>query len=70
MDQVIHTWDLAVAIGVDRHPDPEVVEACVSMFLPEMPKVGRAAGFVGPEVAVPADAPAQDRLLGAMGRQP
>ena len=70
MDQVIHTWDLAVAIGADRHVDAEVVEACVSMFLPEMPKVGRAAGFVGPEVAVPSDAPAQDRLLGAMGRQP
>ena len=40
------------------------------MFVPQMPEVGRAAGFVGPEVAVAADASAQDRLLGAMGRHP
>jgi uncharacterized protein (TIGR03086 family) len=70
MDQLVHTWDLAVAIGGDRHLDGELVEACVAIFLPEMPNIGRAAGFVGPEVPVPADAPAQDRLLGAMGRRP
>jgi hypothetical protein len=29
-----------------------------------------AAGIVGPAVAVPSDASAQDRLLGAMSRQP
>jgi len=70
MDQLVHTWDLAVAIGGDRGLDPELVEACAAMFLPEMPNVARAAGFVGPEVPVPADASAQDRLLGAMGRRP
>jgi uncharacterized protein (TIGR03086 family) len=70
MDQLVHTWDLAVAIGGDRRLDGELVEACVAMFLPEMPNIGRAAGFVGPEVPVPDDAPAQDRLLGAMGRRP
>jgi uncharacterized protein (TIGR03086 family) len=70
MDQLVHTWDLAVAIGGDRQLDPELVEACVTMFLPQMPEIGRAAGIVGPEVPLPADASAQDRLLGAMGRQP
>jgi uncharacterized protein (TIGR03086 family) len=70
MDQLVHTWDLAVAIGGDRHLDPEVLAACVAMFLPDMPNIGRAAGIVGPEVPVPAAAPAQDRLLGAMGRRP
>jgi uncharacterized protein (TIGR03086 family) len=70
MDQVVHTWDLAVAIGGDRRLDPELVEACVAVFLPDMPNIGRAAGIVGPEVPVPTDAPAQDRLLGAMGRRP
>ena len=67
---LIHTWDLAMAIGADRHLDPELAEVCVAMFLPDMPNAGRAAGFVGPEVAVPARASAQDRLLGAMGRRP
>jgi uncharacterized protein (TIGR03086 family) len=70
MDQLIHTWDLAVAIGADRRLDPEIVEAVVAWFLPEMPEIGRAAGIVGPEVPVSANTSAQDRLLGAMGRQP
>lgn len=70
MDQLIHTWDLAVAIDASRTLDETLVDACVAMFLPQMPELGRAAGIVGPEVLVPPDAPAQDRLLGAMGRHP
>jgi len=70
MDQLVHTWDLAVAIGGDPRLDPELVDAIVAMFLPQMPEVGRSAGLVGPEVEVPDDASPQDRLLGAMGRQP
>jgi uncharacterized protein (TIGR03086 family) len=70
MDQLIHTWDLAVAIDGDRTLDPELVDTIVAMFLPQMPEVGRNAGIVGPSVSVPADASAQDQLLGAMGRQP
>ena len=70
MDQLIHTWDLAVAIGQDRRMDPELAEAIVEMFLPQMPEIGRQAGFVGPEVAVSAGAPAAHRLLAAMGRNP
>jgi uncharacterized protein (TIGR03086 family) len=70
MDQLVHTWDLAVAIGGDPTLDPELVEVIVAMFLPHMPEIGRQAGIVGPEVAVAAGASAQDRLLGAMGRHP
>jgi uncharacterized protein (TIGR03086 family) len=70
MDQLIHTWDLAVAISADRQLDGEVVEAVVDMFLPQMPEIGRQAGLVGPAVPVRAGASAQDRLLGAMGRNP
>lgn len=70
MDQLIHTWDLATTLGVDADLDPETTEAIAAMFLPAMPEVGRQAGFVGPEVPVPADAPAEARLLGAMGRRP
>lgn len=70
MDQLVHTWDLAVAIGGNRRLDPELVEAIVAMFLPQMPEIGRAAGIVGAEIAVSDDASPQDRLLGAMGRRP
>lgn len=70
MDQLVHTWDLSIATGQDPRLDPELAEACVAMFLPHMPEMGRAGGIVGPEVVVPAGATAQDRLLGAMGRRP
>ena len=50
--------------------DPALVDACVAMFLPDMPERGRAGGLVGPAVPVGPDASAQDRLLGAMGRTP
>lgn len=70
MDVLIHTWDLATATGQPAELDPELVEACVAMFLPDMPERGRAAGIVGPAVAVADDATAQDRLLAAMGRTP
>jgi len=70
MDQLVHTWDLAVAIGGSRDLDAEIVASCLAMFVPQMPDVGRAAGFIGPAIDVGADASPQDRLLGAMGRQP
>ena len=70
MDNLVHTWDLATATGQDRKLDDELVEVCIAMFLPDMPERGRAGGLVGPAVAVPSDASPQDRLLGAMGRQP
>lgn len=70
MDQLIHTWDLTMALDADRALDAEVAAAVVSMFLPQMPEVGRQAGFVGPAVEVAAGASAQEVLLGAMGRDP
>lgn len=69
MDTLLHTWDLASATGQDTTLDPELVEACIAMFLPEMPERGRASGIIGAEVPVPADASPQTRLLGVMGRR-
>ncbi len=70
MDVLIHTWDLARATDQDERLDPVLVQACTAMFVPEMPQRGREAGIIGPEVALSADAPAQDRLLAVMGRRP
>ncbi len=69
MDLLVHTWDLAIATGQDIDLDPVVLEACVAMFLPHMPEMGRAAGIVGPAVEVPADGSPQQVFLGAMGRR-
>jgi len=70
MDVLIHTWDLARATHQDERLDPALVQACTEIFVPEMPRRGREAGIIGPEVAVGADASAQERLLAVMGRQP
>lgn len=70
MDLLVHTWDLATATGQHVDLDAVVVDACVEMFLPHMPEMGRAAGIVGPAVEVPADASPHQVLLGAMGRRP
>ena len=70
MDQLVHTWDLATAIGADPTLDAELAEACVAMLLPDGPEIGRQAGLVGPAVEVPSHATAQARLLGGMGRNP
>jgi uncharacterized protein (TIGR03086 family) len=69
MDVLIHTWDLARATGQADRLEPDLVDACTTMFLPDMPERGRAAGIVGPAVKV-GDATPQDRLLAAMGRRP
>jgi uncharacterized protein (TIGR03086 family) len=70
MDVLIHTFDLARATGQDERLDPELVEACIAMFLPDMPERGRHAGIVGPAVTVGPGAMPQDVLLAAMGRTP
>lgn len=70
MDVLVHTWDLARATGQDEQLDARLVEACTAIFLPEMPRRGREAGIIGPEVLLGEDASAQDRLLAAMGRTP
>jgi uncharacterized protein (TIGR03086 family) len=69
MDTLIHTWDLAAATGQSAALDPALVAMCVDTFLPEMPERGRESGLVGAAVTVPADAPAEVRLLAAMGRR-
>jgi uncharacterized protein (TIGR03086 family) len=70
MDVLIHTWDLAHATGQDETLEPALVDACVAMFLPQMPELGREAGIIGPAVDVGPDAGSQAQLLGAMGRRP
>jgi uncharacterized protein (TIGR03086 family) len=70
MDVLIHTFDLARATGQDERLDPGLVEACMAMFLPDMPERGRQAGIVGPAVPVGDGAAPQEVLLAAMGRTP
>ena len=70
MDQFIHGWDLAKAIGQDTTLDPQMAQICYGMCVPDMADQGREAGVIGAVVAVPDNASIQDKLLGYMGRQP
>jgi uncharacterized protein (TIGR03086 family) len=79
-DMVFHGWDLARATGQDDTMDVGEVEAAwagISALPPELLEQFRTPGafgpgveVFGPEVPVAEDAPLQDRLLGAIGRDP
>jgi uncharacterized protein (TIGR03086 family) len=69
VDLVVHAWDLAKATGQDTDFAPELCEAALAMSRQRMANVDRAKMPFKDEVAVPADAPAADRLAGFLGRQ-
>lgn len=66
-DHLVHAWDLARAVGGDERLDPDLVAACADWFDEEEDRY-RAAGLIGPVVAVPADADPQTALLARFGR--
>lgn len=68
-DLLLHTWDLARAIGADETLPAESVTACY-MGLQKMPSEGlRADGRFGAEVPCADDADEQTKLLSYAGRQ-
>ncbi|WP_439658109.1 TIGR03086 family metal-binding protein [Lentzea sp. HUAS TT2] len=79
-DLVLHGWDLARATGQDETipaSDVERLWATATAVPPELMERFRTPGAFGPgievygaEIAVPDDAPLQDRLLGYVGRDP
>jgi uncharacterized protein (TIGR03086 family) len=69
IDVFLHTWDLARATGQDDRLDEDL---CAELFtgMEPMEALMRSSGQYGPRVPVPADADAQSRLLGFIGRDP
>jgi uncharacterized protein (TIGR03086 family) len=67
---VVHGWDLAVATGQPYSVSDADAEACISFAGAVGESPDERAGLYGPRVAVPADAPVLDRLLGLTGRDP
>jgi uncharacterized protein (TIGR03086 family) len=70
---VIHGWDVARANGQPFNCDTQTLEACLAL-LADRAEAGQEPGGdddpFGPVVAVPADAPLLDRLIGLSGRNP
>ncbi len=69
-DLLVHTWDLARALGVDATLPTDSAAAALAALQSLPAEVLRAPGRFGPEVEVPADADPQTRLLAFAGRQP
>lgn len=66
-DVFMHTWDLARATGQDERLDLDFCDALLAGMEP-MEDAIRSSGHYGARVPVPADADAQARLLGFIGR--
>jgi len=65
----VHGWDLAVATG-QRLELPAGLLAHLHDTMSAGVEQGREMGLYRPQVTVPADAPALDRILGLTGRDP
>lgn len=68
----VHGWDLAKATGQAVPADEDVAEALLSSDWPSMCADARNAdpSVFAPEIRVPRQAPAVDRLAGLLGRDP
>ena len=68
-DVFMHTWDLARATGQDDTLDAELSRQLLEGMEP-IDELLRTSGQYGPRVPVPDDAPAHERLMGFVGRDP
>jgi uncharacterized protein (TIGR03086 family) len=71
-DAAVHGWDLAKATGQEAVIDDDIAEVVYAQSSQMMEPNGsfpRGDNF-GPPLDVPADAPAPDRALAYLGRQP
>jgi hypothetical protein len=62
-------YDIAKWLGIGTRLPDELVREMWDELSPDM-EAWRAMGVYGPAVAVPEDAPLQDRLIGLSGRDP
>lgn len=66
-DNLVHAWDLAIAVGVDTVLDGELVEAVAEWF-EGAEELYRAGGAIAERPPVADDADPQTRLLAMYGR--
>ena len=69
LDVLVHTWDLARAIGCEDGLDPELCEA-VYGGVERKTQALRSSGMFGPAVAISDQADATSKLVAFLGRDP
>ena len=67
-DNLIHSWDLAIAVGDDPTLDPELVDAVAEWFADHEAQF-RSWGVIADRQPVADDADPQTRLLAGYGRK-
>ena len=67
-DLLVHSWDLARAVGADDRLPPEACTVVLAKLEP-IDELLRAPGFFGPKLEPAPGADVQDRLLAFVGRQ-
>lgn len=69
-DTVVHSWDLATAIGADPGLDDRLVELAYAFYAPICAdgSVYAKGYFAAPSQPLPADATPLDRLVHLVGR--
>jgi uncharacterized protein (TIGR03086 family) len=68
-DVLVHTWDLARAVGADDRLDADLCAKFLAR-LPDDPDALAKSGMFASPVSVPDGADAQTRLLARLGRDP
>ncbi len=68
-DVLVHTWDLARAVGADDRLDPHWCERCYARLAAD-PQALSAPGMFKAPVAAPGDSDIQAKLLARLGRDP
>lgn len=66
---VVHTWDIATALGTDATIDPTVAAMLYAFYQPISLDPYRGHGAFAAEVPVDPDARPADRLLALLGRR-
>ncbi|WP_433267369.1 TIGR03086 family metal-binding protein [Actinosynnema sp. CS-041913] len=72
VDNLVHSWDLCRALGIDSTLDDELALAAYKMarHYPATPDVRGPGAAFGLPLDVPEDASLTDRLVGLLGRSP
>jgi uncharacterized protein (TIGR03086 family) len=73
LDYVVHTWDVAAALGRPVALADDLVAAALDVAhreVPDGPRRHRPDASFAPPIPRPDDAPAFDRLLAVLGRSP
>jgi uncharacterized protein (TIGR03086 family) len=68
MDVLVHTWDLARAIGAEESLDEDSVRRAYAALKP-MDAMIRQPGVFGPKLEAPTDADVQTEFLYFLGRR-